>query len=81
MTAHRPGARQRAILAAMRDGATLYNLSGVWYSIVEDCTTYQPSATCRGLFEHGYIYSDQEVQATGGTRWRYVLTMKGQGTR
>lgn len=72
------GARQRAILDAMKDGATLYNLSGVWYTVAGDMTTYQPSATCRGLFENGYIYNDQEVQAVGGTRWRYVLTLKGE---
>jgi hypothetical protein len=78
--AHRPGPRQRAILAAMRAGAHLYLESGIWYHDgVDRVTVSGPS--CRSLWLHGRIRLD-EVQLhpfwRGGVRWRYVLTEQGK---
>jgi hypothetical protein len=78
MTSHRPGPRQRAILAAMQAGAELYNQDGVWYYTDDDRTTYVSGPSCRSLFEHGYIYADQEVRLLDGAHWRYALTEQGK---
>lgn len=79
MTHHRPGARQRAILAAMRDGTHELCKNGAWFLRHSGHGQRTPvdARAAGALRDHGYIMYDRPLAFDGD---RFVLTLKGKGT-
>ena len=75
MTPHRPGPRQRAILAAMRAGALLCRRETArgWYFYLEGQRSCSPRS-CVALHVHGYIMFDRWEHCRGV----YALTERGR---
>jgi hypothetical protein len=79
---NRLGKLQRRIIAALRDGAVLYNESGLWYWQQDSGTRHDVTdASCLTLYTRGFVMADgMEAGVFSGSavRVRYVLTERGK---